>query len=131
MKWLALIIDSVKNLKGGAICSAINTFTLNGSPSTKLFINRILKEVSAPILSMIKTWMLEGEINDPHREFFVDTDPNVPDEKLWMHKYSLNYIMIPSFISSDLAQKILKTGKAVNFIRRCCGEQDWLLDISL
>ena len=131
MKWLALIIDSIQSLKGGAICSAINTFTMNGSPSTQQFINRILKEVSAPILSMIKTWMIEGEINDPFREFFVDTDPNVPDERLWTQKYSLNPIMIPSFLTNDLAQKILQTGKAVNFIRRCCGEQDWLLDISL
>jgi len=103
MKWLALIIDSVQNLKGGAICSAINTFTMNGSPNTQHFINRILKEVSAPILSMIKTWMIEGEINDPFREFFVDTDPNVPDDKLWTQKYSLNPIMIPSFLSNELA----------------------------
>ena len=35
MKWLAVITDLVKNLKGGAICSAINTYVLNGSPSTK------------------------------------------------------------------------------------------------
>lgn len=75
MKWLAVIIDSIKNLKGGAICSLINTFTLNGSPMIKQFINRILKEVSAPILFMIKTWMIEGEINDPFNEFFVNTDP--------------------------------------------------------
>ena len=63
---------------------------------------------------MIKTWMIEGEINDPFREFFVDTDPNVPDEKLWTSKYSLNYIMIPSFLSNELAQKILQTGKSVS-----------------
>jgi len=25
----------------------------------------------------------------------------------------------------------MMTGKAVNFIRRCCGEQDWILDVSL
>ena len=103
MKWLALIIDSVQNLKGGANCSAINTFTMNGSPNTHVFINRILKEVSAPIISMIKTWMIEGEINDPFREFFVDTDPNIPDDKLWTQKYSLNAIMIPSFLSNELA----------------------------
>ena len=65
MKWLAVICDSVKNLKGGAICSAINMFILNGSPATKLFVGRIIKEVSAPILNMIRSWMLEGEINDP------------------------------------------------------------------
>jgi hypothetical protein len=35
MKWLALIIDSIQTLKGGAICSAINTFAMNGSPSIK------------------------------------------------------------------------------------------------
>ena len=90
MKWLAIIIDSIYKLKGGAICSVINTFALNGSPSTKQFINRILKDVSAPILSMIRTWMIEGEINDPFNEFFVTTDDNVPDDKLWAYKYSLN-----------------------------------------
>ena len=103
MKWLALIVDSIQNLKGGAICSSINTFAMNGSPSTRQFIHRIHKEVSAPILTMIKTWMIEGEINDPFREFFVDTDVNVPDDKLWTQKYSLNYIMIPSFLSNELA----------------------------
>ncbi len=51
--------------------------------------------------------MIEGEINDPFREFFVDTDPNVSDEKLWTSKYKLNFIMIPSFLSNELAKKIL------------------------
>ena len=131
MKWLAIIIDSVQNLKGGAVCSAINSYVLNGSPTTKSFISRILKEVSAPILTMIKQWMIEGEINDPFQEFFVDMDPMVGNDKLWTEKYKLNYIMIPSFLSNSLAHKILLTGKAVNFIRRCCGEQDWILDASL
>lgn len=36
--------------------------------------------------------------------------------------------MIPNgLLSFDLAKKILATGKAVNFIRRCCGEGDWVL----
>ena len=54
LKWLAIIIDSVQTLKGGSVCSAINAYALNGSPATKSFITRILKEVSAPILTMIK-----------------------------------------------------------------------------
>jgi len=107
MKWLAVITDSLFNLKGGAICSAINTFVLNGSTATRFFISRILKEVSAPILTMIKSWMLEGEINDPHGEFFVETDPTVGDAKLWTEKYSLNYVMIPTFLTNELANKIL------------------------
>jgi gamma-tubulin complex component 3 len=66
--------------------------------------------------------MIEGEINDPFREFFVEMDPMVSDDKLWTEKYKLNYIMIPAFLTNELAKKILLTGKAVNFIRRCCDE---------
>ncbi|MFO0117263.1 MAG: hypothetical protein ACK521_06510 [bacterium] len=44
------------------------------------------------------------------------------DAKLWTEKYKLNYVMIPAFLSNHLANKILQTGKAVNFIRRCCQE---------
>lgn len=107
MKWMAVITDQVNNLKGGALCSAINTYVLNGSPAIKQFISRILKEVSTPILSMIKTWMIAGEINDPFQEFFVETDPQISDEKLWTEKYKLNYVMIPTFLTNSLANKIL------------------------
>lgn len=54
MKWLAVICDTVKSLKGGAICSAIHTFILNGNPATKSFIEKVLREVSSPILAMVK-----------------------------------------------------------------------------
>jgi len=48
---------------------------------------------------------------------------------LWTEKFKLNAVMIPNgLISYELARKILLTGKAVNFIRRCCNEQDWMLD---
>jgi gamma-tubulin complex component 3 len=69
---------------------------------------------------MIKSWMLEGEINDPYMEFFVEQDPVVGDERLWTDKYRLNHVMIPAFLSNAIANQILKTGKAVNFIRKCC-----------
>jgi hypothetical protein len=40
--------------------------------------------------------------------------------------------MIPSgLLTYELSKKILQTGKAVNFIRRCCQEQDWILDASM
>jgi gamma-tubulin complex component 3 len=71
MKWLAIIVDSTKNLKGGAVCSGLHSFVFNGSPSTRVFIGRILKEVCAPILSMMRIWMTEGTLNDPFGEFFV------------------------------------------------------------
>ena len=54
MKWLAIIIDAVQGLKGGAICSALHNYAQSGSPTIKGFVNRILREVSSPILRMIK-----------------------------------------------------------------------------
>lgn len=91
MKWLAIIVDSIKGLKGGAICSVINSYIQNGSPGTRQFIQKLLREVSAPILTMIKTWMLEGELNNAYQEFFVQMDPNVPDSRLWTDKYHLDF----------------------------------------
>jgi hypothetical protein len=66
MKWLAIIIDAIKGLKGGSLCSTINSYALNGSPGIKEFILNLLRESSAPLLTMIKTWMIEGELNDPY-----------------------------------------------------------------
>lgn len=111
MKWLAIIIDAVQNLKGGAVCSALHSYVLNGSPSTRTFIGRILKEVCAPILTMIRQWMIEGELNDPYKEFFVeDLQPGQMEDnrKLWTERYRLNHIMVPSgLLSHELAKKIL------------------------
>lgn len=75
--------------------------------------------------------MLEGEINDPYQEFFIEQNPLTPDDKLWLEKYKLNYIMIPAYFSNDLARQILQTGKSVNFIRKCCNLQGWTLQLNL
>ena len=78
-------------------------FVFNGNPANSELVSRILQEVSQPILTMIKTWMIEGEINDPFSEFFVEMDPSVPDERLWNDKYRMNIQMIPSFLTNSLA----------------------------
>ena len=69
--------------------------------------------------------MIEGELNDPYKEFFVEdlTIQMEDNRKLWTERYRLNHIMVPSgLLSNELAKKIMLTGKAVNFIRRCCNE---------
>lgn len=75
---------------------------------------------------MIQQWMLEGEINDPYHEYFVSTNLAVPDDRLWTQKYSLNTEMVPAFFAPKLANKILLTGKSINFLRRCCKEENWI-----
>ena len=53
-------------------------------------------------------------------------DPQVKDENLWHFKYSLRKSMIPSFLTADMARKIMLTGKSVVFIHRVCHDNTQL-----
>lgn len=68
--------------------------------------------------------MLEGEVDDHYGEFFVVAQP-VKAEALWRDGYQLQTAMLPSFIPEPLAQRILRTGKSINFLRVCCSDQGW------
>jgi gamma-tubulin complex component 3 len=125
LKWLAIIVDSANGLKGGALLSAVNSYSQHGNPRIGTLIERIVGEVAAPLLSMIKSWMTEGELNDPYREFFITADFSVPDEGLWVERYSVSSHMVPASFDAALTQKIFLTGKSINFLRRCCEIEDF------
>ena len=56
-------------------------------------------------------------------QFFVASDPTVKDERLWHDKYSLRRAMVPSFLPLDQANKIMLTGKSINFLRQLCHDR--------
>ncbi|KAL7692532.1 putative gamma-tubulin complex component protein [Plasmopara halstedii] len=130
MRLMARLIDSVEGLRGGALASGIQSHALHGAPDVSEFVQRVLKQIAAPILRMIKRWVFEGELEDRHGEFFVVADPAVSEDQFWAKKYTLNLKMLPAFISIELAKKILVIGKSINFIRQCCGHADWVMDAS-
>lgn len=125
MKWLGILADSSENLKGGRLISSLYMYSQIGNPAVNSLLTRILDEVSVCILSMTQKWMLEGELEDPYNEFFVEPDFMVPDDQLWTRKYSLKDEMVPAFFDENLANKILSTGKSINFLRKCCEEEEW------
>ena len=45
-------------------------------------------------------------------------------------RYAIREAMVPSFLPRALATKVLLVGKAINFIRLCCGDADWSLRLS-
>jgi len=45
-------------------------------------------------------------------------------------RYAIRESMVPSFLPRALATKVLLVGKAINFIRLCCGDADWSLRLS-
>ncbi|GLD97625.1 hypothetical protein PINS_up006315 [Pythium insidiosum] len=128
MRLLARLIDAVDGLRGGALASGVHAHMLHGDPAVRRSVQLVMKAVAAPIFRMIRRWVFEGELDDTHNEFFVTANPRVADDRLWTHKYQLNTEMLPSFISTELANRILVIGKSINFIRQCCGHSEWLLD---
>lgn len=126
MHLLIGLCDTCRSLRGGAVASAINGFAHVGDSATQNVAKAILRHSAGPLLSMIRTWMTEGELRDPYGEFFVCADGGVPMADLWNRMYSLEIEMVPSFFPMELARKILLTGKSVNFIRLCMPGQDWL-----
>ncbi len=54
LKWLSILIDATSNLKGGALASALYAYVASGSPLVRPFIARIYKEVSGPLVGMVR-----------------------------------------------------------------------------
>lgn len=123
LNWITRIADQCQTKKGGELASAVAFFRSNGSPKVRELVNQMLSAVCGPLLKMLSKWMLDGELNDPHGEFFVEGLPDVGLERLWSHKYRVRDAMMPCFISSELAENIVVTGKSVNFLREVCGDE--------
>lgn len=126
MRLLVALAGSCRPLRGGALASAVYGCSRVGDTLAQEACASVLRRVLAPLLAMMRAWMTEGELRDPFQEFFVCADASVPLEDLWDRRYALDVEMVPSFISLDLARRILLTGKSVNFIRLCCPGQEWL-----
>ena len=131
LKWLQVLVESVQGLKGGALASAVYVLSRQGNPTIKSCIHRVLDEVSKPLLEMLKHWMLDGDLTDPSKEFFIYSDFSVPSDQLWTEKYKIEHAMVPAFFNTSLLQRVLVTGKSINFIRTCCEEEDWVMRAEL
>ncbi|KAM6547897.1 hypothetical protein CsatB_019573 [Cannabis sativa] len=124
MRLMAVLVDKCKVLKGGAMAGAIHLHAQHGDPMVQDFMRRLLRRVCSPLFEMVRSWVLEGELEDIFAEFFVVGQP-VKAESLWREGYMLHSGMLPSFIPQSLAQRILRTGKSINFLRVCCDDRFW------
>ncbi|GFY99835.1 spindle pole body component 98 [Actinidia rufa] len=103
---------------------AIHMHAQHGDPLVHDFMKRLLHRVCSPLFEMVRSWVLEGELEDILVSFFILAQP-VKAESLWREGYRLHAGMLPSFISQSLAERILRTGKSINFLRVCCEDRGW------
>ena len=117
------ILLTCKNLKGGPLASALYEHLYNGNPMMKALAKSFLKAACRPLQNMLSHWLLEGEIKDPHNEFFIEEIKEVSSDRLWHHKYRVVQKRLPVFVSKQLARNILVSGKSVNFLREVCEDR--------
>lgn len=106
---------------------------------------KVLTAVCRPIYLILLSWLLDGELEDSNAEFFIEVRSIYSVERLWHDKYHVRYFfkqyfkvlcsnhniyryaMIPSFISVEEAEKILATGKSINFLKQICKDGDHMI----
>lgn len=120
LKALALLTHAAREVYGGACVSAIYQHMHHGDPGHRTVVRHVLNMACTPLYVMLTQWLLDGTLEDPHHEFFIASDHTVSDDKLWQDKYSIRWCMLPSFISKSQAQKVLASGKSLNFLRNVC-----------
>ncbi|CAM9311005.1 unnamed protein product [Laminaria digitata] len=128
LKLMATLVAAAAQLKGGALASCLHTHMDHGDPFVRGLVQRTMVRSCESLFFMVKHWMFEGELVDHHKEFFVQMNPlAIEDEMLWQERYYLDLCLLPKFIEQGIALKILTIGKAINFLRRLCGDSEWIM----
>jgi gamma-tubulin complex component 3 len=137
LRLMSLIAEESNTKHGGQLISLIHGFSAShGDPVVAAFAERLLADVTRPFYDILRRWIYDGELSDPHLEFFVrEQSPNGEDRKeskakgqasVWNSKYEVVGAMVPSIITADFAQKVFLIGKSLNFIRHSCGDSQWV-----
>uniref|UniRef100_A0A453N9R8 Gamma-tubulin complex component n=1 Tax=Aegilops tauschii subsp. strangulata TaxID=200361 RepID=A0A453N9R8_AEGTS len=96
MRLMAVLVDGCRGLRGGGMAGAIHGHAQHGDPMVQDFMGRLLRRVCSPLFEMVRSWVLEGELEDVFGEFFIVGQP-VKAESLWREGYLIQSDMLPSF----------------------------------
>ncbi|KAK3377846.1 Spc98 family-domain-containing protein [Podospora didyma] len=137
LRLMSLMAEESNSKHGGQLISLVHGFSSShGDPVVAAFAERLLADVTRPFYDILRRWIYDGELSDPHLEFFVreqsPNDENQQESKakgrssVWNSKYEVVDAMVPSIITADFAQKVFLIGKSLNFIRHSCGDSQWV-----
>ncbi|KAJ2180405.1 Microtubule-nucleating Tub4p (gamma-tubulin) complex component, partial [Coemansia sp. RSA 530] len=112
---------------GGTVLSTISTLVDDGDPFIQSFAKRLLKTASAPFNHILVSWVTDGELVDPYKEFFIRERESRRD-MFWSEKYTVASDMIPVHISGDMTRKIFQIGRSLNFLRVACDDAQWVAE---
>ncbi|ALC39124.1 maker464 [Drosophila busckii] len=106
------------NYRGAALltylCHRIKL--LEGYALTQEIFIKLTKGAARPYMEMLQIWLQKGVIVDKYDEFLIEARAQPVD--YWAHSYAVRIGCIPSFLQ-QAAEKILRTGKYLNVVRKC------------
>jgi gamma-tubulin complex component 3 len=120
---MARLVDGAGSLLGGALASRLHAHARHGDLQTSSFVQRLMDSVCSPLYTMCIRWILHGELQDPHHEFFIvaaaGTSATNPAKNPWRDAYFLRPQLLPCFLPRPLAEKMLNIGRSINFLKMC------------
>lgn len=63
-------------VQGGALVNSLEGALRHGKPFVAAYRTKLLQQVAAPLLTMIRSWVFEGVLHDRSLEFFVRKQPS-------------------------------------------------------
>ena len=135
-------------MQGGQLASILDDNAQRGESLVRDMALRLLRAVCAPLRTLISDWIHRGELNDPHNDFFIAPARQLPasglssstsgavgaagqgrghgSTQLWRASYEVRPELLPRFIPRQLAERVLRAGKELNFLREACGDTAWV-----
>ncbi|GAB1600359.1 gamma-tubulin complex component 4-like [Argonauta hians] len=110
---------------GCYILDRIHKVSISGLPIVKHTFERLLSLCHGPLFKQLCDWMLYGKLLDPYKEFFIQescSDANVENTQQQQqsnhyvnnkHVYIIRADLLPSYIGSQVAKKILFVGESI------------------
>ncbi|KAJ2847453.1 Microtubule-nucleating Tub4p (gamma-tubulin) complex component [Coemansia brasiliensis] len=128
LRLMSVAITKVQEGNGGGdVLSIISTLVDDGDPFIRQFAKRLLKTTSAPFNNILISWITDGELVDPYKEFFIREREGRRD-MFWTEKYTVASDMIPVHISGEMTRKIFQIGRSLNFLRVACDDAQWVAE---
>uniref|UniRef100_A0A0C9QLV5 Gamma-tubulin complex component n=1 Tax=Fopius arisanus TaxID=64838 RepID=A0A0C9QLV5_9HYME len=114
---------------GTCLLQCIHEHMHTGIPEVRAALQKILHCVHAVFYKQLTSWLLYGQLEDVHQEFFVRRTKNTHDSFLLadtkstsaqrakkfddMWNYDIAVEMLPSYITASLGNKILSIGQTI------------------
>jgi gamma-tubulin complex component 3 len=134
LRVLASCLDAAVGLRGGQVINALHAMSKHGDPLVRRAVGPLLEETCVPFFKKLSLWILNGALDGTASgtagtgsDFMIIQQQLGSDHPaaVWRAGYALDSTMQPRFVSPELAQRVLTTGKTVAFLRECCGDSEW------